>query len=295
MRVTFNIIRDGLAAINAAAEDMAKAQHQVASGRAYRVPSDNPAAVQSTIREYAELGALDSYRRTADAAQSRLAAMDSAMADIVDKLTAAIATAQSARGSEVTPDARQAIADAIGGLRESILSTVNVPYQGSSLFSGTNVDAVAYVNTGAGWTYQGNADTVKVEVARGREVAQTWDGQAVLQGSAAADLFTVFDDLEAAIRAGDAAGMDTGVIELQAAFDRAIRAQGRLGADENGVDDAMARLSDLRIATEARRSKSEDANAVEAITRLNQADVAYRSALGAVSTTGRLTLLDYLK
>jgi flagellar hook-associated protein 3 FlgL len=136
---------------------------------------------------------------------------------------------------------------------------------------------------------------VRIEVARGRDVAQTWDGQAILQGSAAADVFTVFDDLEAAIRAGDAAGMDTGMAELQAAFDRAIRAQGRLGADENGVDDAMARVSDLRIATEARRSKDEDANAAEAIAKLNQADVAYRSALGAVSTTGRLTLLDYLK
>lgn len=295
MRVTFDIIRDGLSAINTAAEDMAKAQHQVASGRAYRVPSDNPAASQRTIGEYAELGALDSYRRTADAAQGRLAAMDSAIADIVEKLTAAISTAQGARGSSVTPDARQAIADAIGGLRESVLSTVNSPYQGSSLFSGTNVDAVAYVNTGGGWTYQGNAETVRVEVARGRDVAQTWDGQSVLQGGAAADVFTVLDDLEAAIRAGDPAGMDTGVAELQAAFDRAIRAQGRLGADENGVDDAMARLSDLRVATEARRSKSEDANAAEAIAKLNQADVAYRSALGAVSTTGRLTLLDYLK
>jgi flagellar hook-associated protein 3 FlgL len=295
MRMTFNIIRDGLSAINTAAEDMARAQHQVSSGRAYRVPSDNPGAAQRTVGEYAELGALDSYRRSADAAQSRLAAMDSAMADIVDKLTASISTAQGARGSEVTPEAREAIADAIAGLRDSILSTVNVPYQGSSLFSGTDVNQVAYVNTGAGWTYQGDTGTVQVEVARGREVAQTWDGQAVMQGSAAADLFTVFDDLVTAIRAGDDAGMGTGIAELQAGFDRAIRAQSRLGADENSVDDSLARLSDLRLATETRRSKDEDANMVEAITRLNQADVAYRAALGAVSTAGRVTLLDYLK
>ena len=195
--------------------------------RAYRVPSDNPGAAQRTVGEYAELGALDSYRRTADAAQSRLAAMDSAMADIVEKLTASISTAQGARGSEVTPEARAAIADAIEGMRDSVLSTVNVPYQGSSLFSGRRrpgglrehrhrLDLPGRRRDGAG---RGRA--------RPRWRRRGTDRRS-LQGSAAEDLFTVFDDLVDPIRPATTPAWARAWMP-QAGFDRAILAQGGWG------------------------------------------------------------------
>jgi len=38
-----------------------------------------------------------------------------------------------------------------------------------------------------------------------------------------------------------------------------------------------------------------DVNMAEAVTKLQQADTAYRAALGAVSTAERQSLLDYLR
>jgi flagellar hook-associated protein 3 FlgL len=82
---------------------------------------------------------------------------------------------------------------------------------------------------------------------------------------------------------------------LDRAFNRALRAQGSLGADERVAYDAGARVADLRRAAEVRRSNLEDANMAEVVTNLSQAETAYQAAISAVSRNERLTLLDFLR
>ena len=89
--------------------------------------------------------------------------------------------------------------------------------------------------------------------------------------------------------------MQQGIDALQAAFGRATAAQNHLGSDENSVQDATARLTNLRVATDTRRSQDEDTNLADAISRMNQAQTAYRAALAAVAATGQLSLFDYLR
>ena len=136
---------------------------------------------------------------------------------------------------------------------------------------------------------------MQLEVEHGRLVSVTLDGQALVQGSDPANLFTVLDDLATAIDNNDQAGIQAGMDALERAFDRAVQTQARVGIDERGTDDATARLAALKLASEKRRSGIEDANLAEAIAKMNQADTSYRAALGAVSSAERLSLLDYLK
>jgi flagellin-like hook-associated protein FlgL len=116
-----------------------------------------------------------------------------------------------------------------------------------------------------------------------------------VEGGDSIGLFTALDDLAAAIEAGDNAGVSDSIAALERAFDRAQRAQGLLGADQQGIDSAAARLSALKVAADARRSKLEDINLAEAAVRLNQANNAYSAALSAVSSAERQSLLDYLR
>jgi flagellar hook-associated protein 3 FlgL len=295
MRVLFDVLRDGLAAINAAREQMEAARNQVATGRRVVAPSDDPLAMQQAVGEYATMGAIDAYRRSADSAASRLAATDTVLAGFVDKLTAAIVAATSGRGSTKTAAERSAAAADVRQLRDALVGDINTTFRGTALFAGTRVDQQAYVASGGGYTYQGDTAAVQVEVDRGRLVSVSYDGQAIAQGSDPVDVFTAMETLAAAIEAGDDDAIGAGIAALDRTFDRVSRLQGRLGADERGVDAATARLSALRLAADGRRSKLEDANMAEAITRMNEADIAYRAALSAVSSAERVSLLDYLK
>jgi flagellar hook-associated protein 3 FlgL len=295
MRILFDVMRDGLSAINTAAEQADAARQQISSGLRILQPSDDALGTQLAIGEHATLAGLDAYRRSSDSAAARLAATDTVMTSIVDKITSAIVAGTSARGSEVKPEARAAIVQQLQGLRDSLVSDFNSQFNGSSLFAGTETGNTAFANVGGVWTYQGDASTAQIQVEQGRLVSVTFDGQAIAQGSDADNLFTVIDDLVTAIQAGDSTAMGNGIDGLERAFDRAVQAQGRLGADERSVDETIVRLTALRATTEKRRSALEDADLAEAATRMNRADTAYRAALSAVSTAERQSLLDYLQ
>jgi flagellar hook-associated protein 3 FlgL len=295
MRVTFDITRDGIPAIDAATSAMAEAQQEVATGKRMQTVADDPSAASRAVGEHTELGLIDSYTATASAVSGRQSAVDSTLSDLINQLTAALSQGTGAQGSTATQQVRDAAADALTGIRDSVATDINSTYQGKSLFSGSSVAKTAYALVGGVWTYQGDSNVVKVAVNAGQQVAETWNGQAILQGSASTDVLTTLDNLATAVRAGDQTGISQGLTDLQAAFSRATQAQNALGADENSVSDATARLATLRIATDARRSKDEDTNMADAISRMNQAETAYRAALGAVARTGQLSLFDFMR
>jgi flagellar hook-associated protein 3 FlgL len=295
MRIIFDILRDGLSAINTASSQLAKAQQQVSTGRRINGAGDDPLGTQQAILERDTISTIDAYTRTTDSASARLASADSVLTAYSDKLTSAITTALSAQGAQVNTAARTSAAQTIRSLRDALVGDLNTTFNGTYLFAGTTATAAAYAQVGGVWTYQGNNSTAQVEVEQGRTVSVSFDGQSIAQCTDTTDVFSAMDALATAIEAGDNAGISTGMDALQRAFDRAQRAQGLLGSDEQGVSAATTRLSTLRVAAEGRRSKLEDANLAEAVSRMTQADTAYRAALGAVSTAERQSLLDYLQ
>ncbi|HET9372030.1 MAG TPA: hypothetical protein VFO19_17340, partial [Vicinamibacterales bacterium] len=121
MRIIFDVLRDGLSAINTAADQMALAQQQLSSGRRVSAASDDPLAVQQAVGEHASIGALDAYTRAADSIAPRLSAADNVISDIVEKLSAVLVAATSARGSAVSPATRDAAAKEVTGLREALV------------------------------------------------------------------------------------------------------------------------------------------------------------------------------
>lgn len=295
MRTTFDITRDGLTAINTAAEQLATLQEQVATGKALRVPSDNPAAAARAVGEHAELSTIDAYTQSTNAVSARQSAADSVMSDMIDKITAALTAATSAAGTTATQSVRDAAAAGLKGLRDALAGDINSKFQGSYLFSGSKTDQASYVLVGSTWTYQGDNTAVQTSIDSGRQVNQTWNGQSIFQGGASQDVLTVIDNLTTAVQAGDNTAIGTGIAALQDAFKRATAAQSGLGVDEQSVSDAQTRLSDLRLATDTRRSKDEDVNLADAAARMSQAQVAYRAAIGAVNITNQVSLIDYLK
>lgn len=295
MRVLFDVLRDGLGSINTAADRMALAQQQLATGRRLLSLGTDPLAARQAVGEHATLGTLDAYTRTTSAATARLATTDSVLNGYIDKLSAAMVSGTAARGPSVDPAALAALAADVRNLRDGLVSDLNTTFDGRYLFSGTNVDTAAYAQVAGVWTYQGNSDTVEVEVQSGRRVSVSFDGQSIAQGSDPVDVLTALDQLAAEIQLGDNSAIGVSLGALDRAFNRALRAQGALGADERVAYDATARVADLRRAGEIRRSHLEDANMAEVVTNLAQAETAYQAAISAVSRNERQTLLDFLR
>jgi flagellar hook-associated protein 3 FlgL len=295
MRVTFHALDAGVEAINTASSQFIRAQEQVETGKRLRAPSDDPAAAQRIIGGKTELGAIDSYSRSADAAGSRLAVIDTVLTDMVDKITEARATVAGGMGSIATQGSRDALAAKLQGLRDALSSDINSTFRGTYIFSGGVGTAAPYAQIAGVWTYQGDSSPVTVDIASNHSVTTALDGQAIMQGSDATDVLTTLDGLVTAVQTGDQATLASGMDALQRAFDRTVHAQSTVGADQHGIEEELQRLSSFRLAAVQRVSKDEDANVASAISEMTQADTAYRAALGAVGASSKVSLIDYVR
>jgi flagellar hook-associated protein 3 FlgL len=296
MRVTFgSIFRNGLIDINRTSEDLATRQREVSSGRRIHVPSDDPAAMATAMGERVEMSTLDQFTQTTDSVESRLTVVDSVYTDVINRLTNAQTRAAAGRNSFLTQTQRDALAGEIRGTASAILTAVSTSYRGMYLFSGGQSLTPPYAGGPPVSAYQGDGAVQQVDIARGRSVQVTYDAGAIFQGAAPTDVFQSLEALAVAVQSGNMAGIDQGLAEIGAAFDRVTNAQTQLGLELARLPEDRARLDTQHQAADARRASVEDANLAESISALTQADAAHRAALGALANAGRLSLMDYLK
>lgn len=298
MRVTFDAVhRHSTDGLEESASRLLEYQRQVSTGKRIEKPSDDPAAMAAAIGERSKIAALDRYGKAADSVASRLAVVDTVLSDLVSQLTAAQVAAASARGSSKTPVQREAAATDLEAVRDTIFSDLTASFNGAYLFSGSSSTVAPYTRTGGGAIspYAGSPVEMVVDVDEHRSLKVAFDGQAIAQGTDARDVFAEFDALIAAVRAGDDAAVGAGMDALRRMFDRVSTAQGRVGADLRTIGEQQLRLDEMRRSTTARLSSLEDADMADAITRMTQADAAYRAALGAATTVTRMSLMDYLR
>jgi len=298
MRVTFNAQnRNSTAGLEDAASRLLEYQRQVSTGKRIEKPSDDPSATLGSIGEHAEIAAIDQYARATDTVASRLAVVDTVLSDLIMQLQRAQVSAASARGTTKTQLQRDAAATDLEGIRDTIFGDMNTSFNGTFVFSGSASTVAPYSRVGSGpvSAYAGSTSEMIVDIDRQRAVKIAFNGELLTQGSDAQDIFAEFDDLIAAVRAGDDAAIDAGMTALERMFDRVSTAQGRVGADLRTLDEQKIRLSELGRASAKRLSALEDTNMAEAITGMAQADAAYRAALGAVSSVTRMSLMDYLR
>ncbi len=295
MRVTFRTAYGGIEYVNTAADQLAKARHQLASGKRVEKPSDDPAAMQRAIEGRAEMRTIETYTRTSDSALAKISTLDTVLSGVIDKLQQATVSAASVRGSIATQHQRDAAALALEGLRDSLAADLNTQFRGSYVFGGSESGTVPFAQVAGVWTYQGDNAPVSVDIGAGRSVEIALDGQALAQGTDANNVLNDLETLIVAVRAGDNAGIDTGRAALDRAFSRATSTQSQIGVDEAGITDTQSQLTSTRLSLLARVAKDEDADLAGAITEMTRADAAYRAALAAVGNASNNSLLDYLR
>lgn len=294
MRVTFRTAYGGSEYVETAASQAARARQQVMTGKRVEKASDDPASMQRAVEGRGEMRSLETYQRTADTATSKLAALDTVLSAVVEKLQQASVATLSARNSVATATQREAAAQTLEGIRDSLVADLNTSFRGVYVFGGGEATTAPYARIAGAWTYQGDNTPVSVDVGPGQTVEVSLDGEAIAQGSEASNILNDLEALIVAVRAGDQAGMTTGTTAIDRAFLRATRAQSGVGVDQQSLAEREGQITATRLAVLARVSKDEDADLAYAIAEMNRADTAYRAALGAVGTASRTSLLDYL-
>ena len=309
MRVTFNAqYRDLQVGIDRSSETLLEMQRQVSSGKRISKPSDDPASASAAVTGRNDITRIERYTQTADSVTSRLTVIDTVLSDITDKLSQARSTGLAASGSQKTELEREASAQTLTGLRDAIFDDLNTSFNGIYVFAGTASSTKPYDRNPVGTppainpTYQGSSDEAEVDVDTGRSVKVTYNGESLAKGSAANDIFTVFDNLIAAVRGGSTVttpsnqpGIEAAVADLKTAIDRISTSQTRLGTQMKTLEELKPQLAEMKLQAQTRLDKTENVDMAEAISGMTQAETAYRAALGAAGTTTKTSLMDFIR
>ncbi|HYE83656.1 MAG TPA: flagellar hook-associated protein FlgL [Clostridia bacterium] len=177
---------------------MERMQQQMASGKKFSHPSDDPIGVSRSLRLNTEVATMEQYKRNADDTQSWLDTTEMAISNIVTILHRANELTVQAASETNSVDERNAIADEITELRNQLLQIGNTTYAGSYIFSGFKTDKALFdsngkYDLGGGTTRLTLDEVIETNVGLGDRIGMNSVGQRIFglySGTADLDVMT---------------------------------------------------------------------------------------------------------
>jgi len=274
-------------------------QGQLASQSRIAKLSDDPVGAATGLTLRAQETNWAAYQRTADDATANLGTTEGALSTSSTLLIRIKELAVNAVSGANDSTARAALGAEISDLRDQLVGIANTPHLGRAVFGGHRATAVAVDTSTSPPTYSFAGDSGKVsrQVSPSVTLTVNVDGQSLygFDAGQGADLFSVLDRLETAVRGGDAAGIATAQDELQVRTSAVTSALGQIGAATNRVDSATELGRTVLDQLTTQRSQVEDVDLAATVLRLQAAENGYTAALGAVSRANLPSLADFLR
>ncbi len=219
---------------------------------------------------------------------------DSALSSVVEALTSALSLGTEGANGTVNASNRQAIAQQVQGLLTQTVSLANTSYQGSYLFSGTQVNTQAFTldTTTNTVTYNGNSSSTSVELSNGDSINANLPGNQIFQNPAGSAIGAL-QDLYTALTSGN--GIPAAVTEIQNGLDQVSSQRVFYGNALNQINDSESFLNQEKLNLSQQENDLVGANLAQVTSAFAQAQIANQATLGATAKVlGLPTLLDYL-
>jgi flagellar hook-associated protein 3 FlgL len=188
------------------------------------------------------------------------------------------------------------MANEVAGIRDQIISTLNLSYGDRYLFSGTNSDKPAFELNGAaagGVSTNSNSKPPKVKVGDGVEVDLSVTGES-LRNTDSGDLFEIIGNIEQALRDNDTDALNKLLPAADDAIEHVTDLTSGLGNNINRMEFMYEQYESSEITQRADISGLVDTDYAQAFSELQRVDVAYKSAMAVHTTMFNNSLLNYL-
>ncbi len=266
---------------------------QLSSGLRLTALSDDPITAGRSSTLASTLSQQDTFLASAATLTSRTQVADTALASVVTELTSAVSLAVQGANDTESVENRQAVAQQISGIRDSILNLANSSYSGSYLFAGSKSTAAPFTLAADGTaTYNGDSIGSSIRTTAGSTIATSIAGDSVFTSSAS----SVFAALQTAItelQAGTATSTST-VSAIRDSLDSVV-------TQRSSLDSGLSRLSAevTYVTTQQTDSKAEQTTLLAAdttalateLSAVKSQQTALYSTLGQINSK---SLFDYL-
>jgi flagellar hook-associated protein 3 FlgL len=296
MRITNRMLVDNLLKnLTGNLERMSVYQEQLATGKQFSAPSDNPIGVARSLSLRAVLKDQEQYVKNTDDALAWLDTTDLALSNATGILQKARELAVSGANDTMTQEARDDLAIEVQELLEETINIGNSSYGGRYIFGGYMTTAQPFIAVGSpttSVTYNGDAGNIAYEIDRGINVSVNIPGSDVFEG--AQNIFQSLIDLRDDLQAGNISNVSSDIGKFDAAMDQVLNQRATVGARMNRLEVSKDRISESTVRLTELLSQTEDVDMAEAILKLKSEENVYQSALAVGTRIIQPSLLDFL-
>ncbi len=281
-----------LQALHRQDKEFANVMTQISTGYRINRMSDDPLGTVALLGIERDQSSFEQFRDNASRVISRMEQSESYLNSSFSALLRVQDLALSAISGSSTAEDRQAVANELVSLRDSLTQFANAQdEEGNYLFSGSQLGIAPVV----GNAYQGDDLRREVPVAQGVTLPANETIESVYFNGG--NFFVDLDTFIADLRAGGADVQTSGPAMI-AAINRAVTGIGekltQVGSRISSARSLDMAQQDLALANEKIRAKIQDLDYVEAVGRVNRLEAALNTTQKTYSKLSQLSLFNYL-
>jgi flagellar hook-associated protein 3 FlgL len=273
--------------------DMAMAQREVSSGSKLNQASDDAASAAKVASIDDDKAAVGRYSRNVESGLSVADASDAALASVSDLLLEAKELAVAMGNGTYHAEDRALAATEIQSIRDQVLRMANTRHGDSYVFGGYLDETTPYDPTTG--VYSGDSNRKQTEADEGYLVDHSLTGDEVFGAAGGSDVIGLLDDLIVGLNNNDTNAISQGVGDMITASDQIAHSRTKLGHLMVRMEDQLEILTDRNLGLAGDRQRFADADAIESLSEMAQAQQALSATLQVgARILNTISLVDYL-
>jgi flagellar hook-associated protein 3 FlgL len=267
---------------------IADLQNQASTGKKLTKPSDSPVDIGTSLQLRAALGRNAQLATNISDAEGWLGTTDTTLGQMNTQLQQVNTLVLQAVNGASDQNARDAIANQIDQIRQSLIGLANTQYGNRPLFGGT-ASTQAYDASGA---YVGTSAAVERTIAPGVKVQVNVNGDGVF-GTPGNDVFTTLAQISDAIHGNQS--LTALSAQLKAQSTNVLTAQANVGATYSRVDNTKSQNTTNASTMTSNLNDVENVDLAEVLMNLQAQETTYQAALAAAAKAITPSLAAFLQ
>ncbi len=269
-------------------------RNQAATGKRMVKPSDDPSGIRPVLNARGQIRSTERLARTMGTAADQLGNLDTSLGRVENQMHRMKEILVASGNGAMSVTDLQTLGDQVRLVKEETLAVANTQVNGKYLFAGFEEQTRPFDGTPGNYAGDGNA--IEYEIGPGEKVKVNLTGPEIFgDPGSGKDIWQLFDDIEAALSAGDSDIALAEMDNLDQAAEQLRNKRSEMGNIAQRVDNAVLNMQDVRINMQETLSRYEDADIVETLTNLTQQETAFQGALQITSKVSELSILNFIR
>lgn len=275
--------------INLLQKTMAKNQEQMATGKAFQTPSEEPIKANQLSMVSRSYDRISQYQKNIQDAKGFLTQVEGSLGSTVSILQDVRSKALLAKNGTVSSQDLATYTSDIENSIQQIVNLANTQFLGKYMFSGQQTQTVPFTYDGTNITYNGDSNNLDFRVSNTSSVAITQSGDTAFLGILNS-LITLRDE----VATGNGTNIGVALDNFDIEMNKVVDLRSNIGTRISAADALNEVYSNSKTNLDVQKENIGGVDAVETLLEFTKTQQTYQATIQAMVKTNSVSILDFI-